>query len=241
MRPGWQAKPRPSNSAPRPRPAEFTRFPQRRLAPWLWRALAQVLLRIFRPAFLTRRRTAAPRSWPSRQGSSPPSRYQKMAPASSTVSLLSTTPRLARRMRFTVELTPSRPIVAWRSLRLVPHKRLSDATYWIACTRWGQHALRERNCAPRFWGGSGESAPLQTSISIRLSVQFFPADEPTCSLVVWACVVPALVMQHEVLLGRDSWMRFNNRTYRFVPPRAMDHRMFGEIELSHHAPAGLRA
>ena len=78
-------------------------------------------------------------------------------------------------------------------------------------------------------------------MSIRLSVQFFPADEPTCSFVVWACVVPASVMQHEVLLGRDSWMRFNNRTYRFVPPRAMDHWMFGEIELSHHAPAGVRA
>ena len=144
-------------------------------------------------------------------------------------------------MRFTVEFTPSRPIVAWRSLRRVPHKRLSDATYWIACTRWGQHPLRERTCAPRFWGGSGESAPLQTSTSIRLSVLFFPADESTCSLVVWACVVPASVMQHEVLLDRDSWMRFNNRTYRFLPPRAMDHRMFGEIVLSHHAQAGVRA
>ena len=144
-------------------------------------------------------------------------------------------------MRFTVELTSSRPIVAWRSLRQVPHKRLSDATYWIACTRWGKHPLRERKCAPRFWGGSGESAPLQTSTSIRLSVQFFPADEPTCSLVVWACVVPASVMQNEVLLGCDSGMRFNNRTYRFLPPRAMDHRMFGEIEWSHHAPAGVRA
>ena len=101
--------------------------------------------------------------------------------------------------------------------------------------------MRERTCAPRFWGGSGESAPLQTSTSIRLSVLFFPADESTCSLVVWACVVPASVMQHEVLLDRDSWMRFNNRTYRFLPPRAMDHRMFGEIVLSHHAQAGVRA
>ena len=48
-------------------------------------------------------------------------------------------------------------------------------------------------------------------------------------------------MQNEVLLGCDSGMRFNNRTYRFLPPRAMDHRMFGEIEWSHHAPAGVRA
>ena len=39
----------------------------------------------------------------------------------------------------------------------------------------------ERNCAPCSWGGFGESAPLQTSTSIRLSVQCFRADEPTCS------------------------------------------------------------
>ena len=47
-------------------------------------------------------------------------------------------------------------------------------------------------------------------------------------------------MQHAVLLGRDSWMRFNNRTYRSLPPRT-NHRIFGELELSHHAPASVRA
>ena len=62
----------------------------------------------------------------------------------------------------------------------------------------------ERNCAPRSWGGFGKSVPLQTSTSIRLSVHLFRADEPTCSLAVWACVVPPSVMQHAVLLGRDS-------------------------------------
>ena len=99
----------------------------------------------------------------------------------------------------------------------------------------------ERRCARRSWGGLGESAPLQTSTSIRLSAQFFRADEPTCSLAVWACVVPPSVMQHAVLLGRDSWMRFNNRTYRVLPPRPSDHRIFGELELSHHSPAGVQA
>ena len=54
VRPGSQPKPLLSNSAPRPRPAEFMRFPQRRLALGLWRALAQVLLRSFRSVFLTR-------------------------------------------------------------------------------------------------------------------------------------------------------------------------------------------
>ena len=56
-------------------------------------------------------------------------------------------------------------------------RMLSMGTASVAC---------ERKCAPRSWGGFGESAPLQTSTSFRMGVQFFPADEPTCSLVVWA-------------------------------------------------------
>ena len=48
-------------------------------------------------------------------------------------------------------------------------------------------------------------------------------------------------MQHAVMLSRDSWMRFNYRTYRSLPPRLTDHRIFGELELSHHAPAGVQA
>ena len=92
VRPGRQPKLRLSNSAPQPRLAEFMGVAQRRLALGLWRALAQVLLRSFRPVFLTRRRKPTPRSCLSRLESSPLSRYQNMAPASSTVSLLSTTP-----------------------------------------------------------------------------------------------------------------------------------------------------
>ena len=88
----------------------------------------------------------------------------------------------------------------------------------------------ERNCAPRSWGGFGESAPLQTSTSIRLSVQFFQAGEPTCSLAVWARVASPSVMQHAVLLGRDIWMRFHIRSYRSPPPRLSDHWIFGELE-----------
>ena len=52
---------------------------------------------------------------------------------------------------------------------------------------------------------------------------------------------PPLVMQHAVLLGRDNWMRFKNRSYRSLPSRPSDDRMFGELELSHHAPEGVRA
>ena len=99
----------------------------------------------------------------------------------------------------------------------------------------------ERKCAPRSWGGFGDSALLQTSTSICLSDQFCGVDEPTCSLAVCACVVPASVMQHAVLLGHDSMMRFNNRTYHSLPPQLLDHRIFGELELSDQASAGVRA
>ena len=36
-------------------------------------------------------------------------------------------------------------------------------------------------------------------------------------------------------------MRFNDLSYRYLPPRPSDHRIFGELELSHHAPAGVQA
>ena len=48
-------------------------------------------------------------------------------------------------------------------------------------------------------------------------------------------------MQHAVLLGRDSWMRFNSRSYRALPPHPHDHRVFGELTLSHHATTGVSA
>ena len=34
---------------------------------------------------------------------------------------------------------------------------------------------------------------------------------------------------------------FNNRSYRSLPPRPSDHWILGELELSHHGPAGVRA
>ena len=46
-------------------------------------------------------------------------------------------------------------------------------------------------------------------------------------------------MQHAVLLGRDSWMRFNSFSYRSLPPWPSDQRVFGELELVHHAPTGM--
>ena len=81
--------------------------------------------------------------------------------------------------------------------------------------------------------------PLCTSTSVRLSVHFFRAEEPSCSFAVWACEVPTAVMQHAVLLGRGSWMHFYNRCYRSLPPRPSDHLIVSELELSDHALAGV--
>ena len=99
----------------------------------------------------------------------------------------------------------------------------------------------ERPSSPRSWGGFVEYAPVRTATRIRLRVQFFLEKEPTCSLAVWACVVPPAVMQHIVLLSRDSWMRFNTRSYRALPPHPLDNRVLGELTLSHHATTGVAA
>ena len=99
----------------------------------------------------------------------------------------------------------------------------------------------ERSSSPRSWGGFGEFAPFRIATRIRLSVQFFHVKEPTCSLTVWACVVPPPVMQHAVLLGSDSWMSFNSRSYHALPRRLLDNRVLGELMLFHHATTGKAA
>ena len=48
-------------------------------------------------------------------------------------------------------------------------------------------------------------------------------------------------MKHAILLGHDSWMHVNNCTYRSLPPRPSDHRIFAELEFSRHASAGVWA
>ena len=99
----------------------------------------------------------------------------------------------------------------------------------------------ERPSSSRSWGGFGESAPLRTATRIRLSIQFSRENKPTCSLAAWTCVVPPPVMQHAVLLGRNSWMRFSTRSYRALPPRPLDNWVLGELTLSHHATSGVVA
>ncbi len=107
-----------------------------------------------------------------------------------------------------------------------------------------------RHAQPRSWGGFGTAAPLTTSDSIRLSIQFMRSDSntktPTAALAVWACIVPAGTMQHSILLGRDSWMRFGQRSYTTLPrqPSLPHHNpppTQGELTLHHHGPSGTSA
>ena len=92
-------------------------------------------------------------------------------------------------------------------------------------------AICERHTPPRSWGEFGKSPLLQTSTALRFSVQFFHDDHPTASLAECAFVVPAEAMQHDVLLRRDSWMRFNDRPYRKLAPRPGNIRVLGELTL----------
>ena len=45
-------------------------------------------------------------------------------------------------------------------------------------------------------------------------------------------------MQHAVLLGRESWIRFSERSYRTLPPRPSDNHVFGDLALSHQKSSG---
>ena len=93
-------------------------------------------------------------------------------------------------------------------------------------------AICERHTPPRFWGRVSKSPPLQTFAAVRLSVQFFQVDQPTASLAVWAYIVPAEVKKYVVILGRDSWMRFNDRSCRTLAPRPSNNRVLGELKMS---------
>ena len=83
----------------------------------------------------------------------------------------------------------------------------------------------------RRWSGFTDSkSALQTSHLVRLSVQFFRNQQPTAQLAVWAHVVPDKVLQQDVLLGRDSFMRFDHHDYTVIPQIA-NQRVTGELTL----------
>ncbi|CAM9529205.1 unnamed protein product, partial [Sphacelaria rigidula] len=91
---------------------------------------------------------------------------------------------------------------------------------FITASCW-QHMMNagaaDKHCLstvrPRVFGGFGASTPLTVDQSVRLSVRFFDDAGPTARLAVWALIVPDGSMSVDVLLGRDSWLRFSTHTY----------------------------
>ena len=107
------------------------------------------------------------------------------------VPLPSTTPLLQLKSRFTALLTLSPLLVVWRFLTLAPHRLAFDEMFWVTCSRLVQHPSRaSRNASLVSGGGFSESGPLTTPTGVRLSVQSFREDSPTCSVAVRACAFP---------------------------------------------------
>ena len=90
------------------------------------------------------------------------------------------------------------------------------------------HDFRTSRCAgyltvgkPRKWGDFTDSKqPLQTNSSACLSVQFLKGEKPTARMKVPCHIVPPMVLQHGLLLGRDSFLKFQNHTYATLPKEA---------------------
>ena len=122
----------------------------------------QVLFCNSRSVFLTRLLTTAPRLWLSHLliVSTPPSRCQNTAPASTRAELPSTTPLLQRKSRLTGELALSHLLVASRSSTHTPHKLSSGETCYIACSQLVRHPSRASRKAPLGLGGALANRPL---------------------------------------------------------------------------------
>ena len=74
---------------------------------------------------------------------------------------------------------------------------------------------------PRKWGGFTDlTEPLQTNSSACLSVQLFKGEKPTARMKVPCHIIPPMVLQHGLLLGRDSFFKFQNHTYATLPKEA---------------------
>ena len=95
--------------------------------------------------------------------STPPSRCQNTAPASSGAILPSTTPLLQTTSRFTfiAKLAFLQLLVAWRFLTLAPHRLSFDEMFWIACVRLMRYPSRTSRNAPSFLGGVWRIGPSE--------------------------------------------------------------------------------
>ena len=99
----------------------------------------------------------------------------------------------------------------------------------------------ERGCAPQSWGRFGESAPLLTCYERPSERPIFSSrlnHAPPCSMGLRGTPLGGAACG---VAGPRQLDALNNRFYRSLPPRPSDHRIFCELELYRHAPAGVRA
>ena len=89
----------------------------------------------------------------------------------------------------------------------------------------------------RFW----RFASPRNFDMFRLGVQFLRKQLSTASLAVWAYVVDDGVVQHDVLLGRDSWMRFHGISHRTLSSRRSSDEVLGGLTLAYHKNEGATA
>lgn len=93
-------------------------------------------------------------------------------------------------------------------------------------------AIFECHTPPRLWGAFGKPPHLDTSVAVLSSVHFFHDDQPTASLTAWAYIAPSEAIEHVVLLGRGSWMRFHDLSYRTLASCQVNTLFVGELTLS---------
>ena len=89
---------------------------------------------------------------------------------------------------------------------------------------------------PRRWGGFSDSTKtLQTNGSVYLTVQVHKEKEPTAQMRLRCHIVPPMVLQHDLLLGRDSSLKLQHNTYATLP-KETGRPVVGVLELRQENP-----
>ena len=84
---------------------------------------------------------------------------------------------------------------------------------------------------PRRWGGFTDfTEALKTNRSVCLSVQFHRGRQPTAQMRLRCHIVPPMVLRHDLLLERDSFLKFEHHTYATLPKQT-GKPVVGELEL----------
>ena len=88
----------------------------------------------------------------------------------------------------------------------------------------------------RRWGEFTDSTEtLKTNRSPCRRVQFHREQKPTAQMKLCCHIIPPMVLQHDLLLGRDSFLKFEHHTYATLPQQT-GRAVVGELELRQENP-----